>query len=323
MAETLYYTYLDEAKKTTLTKEFELQKKVVPNFYGITSITFEQKYYIEIFEVLWLEFRQKHGVPDNECMHFVEYRKLWNPADREKSSVYERYCRDGIFNENCLLEFFQDLHDLLLQADFYLVYTDRYFYSRKYMDKEGNETKKRSEIGKKTLYRLPYVVMKKHLDSLLKSLLIDPASGLLSDKRIRQVSTKLRFDADGKDFDGKIDLKMAYHHVMATGSERVNTKAANELLDEIRFIRKEEVGTHCEPSHAGLEVVDFICSLLASDIRYNFFLNKVNAKDQLISSEEKDKHDYLVFKASTGKLIDFTQLFHSKLKYSNICEEEL
>ncbi|EUJ39506.1 abortive bacteriophage infection resistance protein [Listeria weihenstephanensis FSL R9-0317] len=292
MAETLYYTYLDEAKKTTLTKEFERQEKVVPNFYGITSITFEQNYYIQTFEKLWLEFRRKHGVPDEECMHFVEYRKLWNLADREKSLVYSRYCQDGIFNEEKLIAFFQELQDLLLQANFYLIYSDRYFYSRKYLDKEGNVTRKRSEIGKKTVYRLPYVVMKKHLDSLLKSLLIDPASGLLSDKRIRQVSTKLRFDADGKDFDGKVDLKMAYHHTMATGSERINTKAANELLDEIRFIRKEEVGSYCEPSHAGLEVVDFICSLLASDIRYNLFLDSRDVEKQLMAHSGKNRHAY-------------------------------
>ena len=54
---------------------------------------------------------------------------------------------------------------------------------------------------------------------------------------------------------------------VAIGSDNVQQKVAIEILDEIRFIRKEEVGSEYIPSHCGLEIVDFLCSMVVRETR--------------------------------------------------------
>ena len=44
---------------------------------------------------------------------------------------------------------------------------------------------------------------------------------------------------------------------VAIGSDNVQQKAAVEILDEIRFIRKEEVGREYVPSYCGLKLLTF------------------------------------------------------------------
>ena len=54
---------------------------------------------------------------------------------------------------------------------------------------------------------------------------------------------------------------------MVIGSDNVQQKVAIEILCEIRFIRKEEVRSEYIPSHCGLEMVDFLCSMIAGKTR--------------------------------------------------------
>ena len=61
---------------------------------------------------------------------------------------------------------------------------------------------------------------------------------------------------------------------VAIGSDNVQQKVAIEILCEIRFIRKEEVGSEYIPSHCGLEMVDFLCSMVAGETRLEEYKTK-------------------------------------------------
>ena len=61
---------------------------------------------------------------------------------------------------------------------------------------------------------------------------------------------------------------------MAIGSDNVQQKVAVEILDEIGFIRKEEVESEYIPSHCGLEIIDFLCSMIAGEIRLEEYKTK-------------------------------------------------
>ena len=54
---------------------------------------------------------------------------------------------------------------------------------------------------------------------------------------------------------------------MVIGHENVQQEVTVEVLDEIWFIRKEEIGSEYIPSHCGLEMVDFLCSMMAGKTR--------------------------------------------------------
>ena len=58
------------------------------------------------------------------------------------------------------------------------------------------------------------------------------------------------------------------------GSDNVQQKVAIEILCEIRFIRKEEVGSEYIPSHRGWEIVDFLCSMVAGETRLEEYKTK-------------------------------------------------
>ena len=81
-----------------------------------------------------------------------------------------------------------------------------------------------------------------------------------------------------KQFEGLITFERQIFHkysitsltaspYVVIGSDNVQQKVAIEILCEIRFIRKEEVRSEYIPSHCGLEMVDFLCSMIAGKTR--------------------------------------------------------
>lgn len=77
--------------------------------------------------------------------------------------------------------------------------------------------------------------------------------------------TKLRFDGD-IDLGERDDIKQAYHHSITLGTKHFRPDVTVKLFDEIRFIGKNEVGSHNDISHSGSEIIDFITSFAAREL---------------------------------------------------------
>ena len=323
--DTLYYTYLDECKRNFLT---DLLKKENADFdmqeYSITSLTFEKEYYQSDFEIKWSEFRKKYNMDGKKAMHFVEYKKLINPEARTPENIgYSNFLIDGEFSVEKLKDFFRELKAMLDEAKFFIVHTDfiwekkQYLVRRNKIDKiDKSSLKKLSRnVAPRLLNAVPYVSMRKHLDSLLLSLLKQEIvgkeipNGLYLDEELpKKIYTKLRFDADGKEFDARTDLKRAYNHTITVGSDNVREKHAVEILDEIRFIRKEEVGHDLIPNHCGLELVDMLCSMISGETRFEEY-----KKMGLVSDESDLKSgDFINLKFPDEEIIDFKSILDRK-----------
>lgn len=325
---TLYYTYLDECKKNFLTDILKKNSSFDMEEYSITSITFEKEYYQKEFEIEWENLRKKYDMDGKKAMHFVEYKKLINPEERSPDkNGYNNFLEDGEFSEEKLKNFFRDLQVLLETAQFNIVHTDFIWEKKRYVVKRKKfndlDVKKVSRnVAPKLLNAVPYVAMRKHLDSLMLTLLKreindnpSVSDGFYLDEELpRKIYTKLRFDADGKQFDARSDLKKAYNHTITVGSDNVREKTAVEILDEIRFIRKEEVGHEFVPSHCGLELVDMLCSMIAGETRLEAY-----KKNGLVTEEiDLKPGDLINLKFEDEELIEFDKILRDKLRYHTI-----
>ena len=320
----LYYTYLDECKKNYLT---DCMKRIKTKYsfeeYSLTSITFKKSYYQEIFEQKWAEFRTRYDMDGDKAMHFVEYKKLISIENRNPESIgFSKFVVNGKFSEEKLKTFFKELKTLLEESEFFIVHTDFYWEKQKYLSKRPKYnipqiTKASRNVAPKLLNAVPYVAMRKHLDSLMLSLLKNETitPDLYLDEMLpNRVYTKLRFDADGKQFDARTDLKKAYNHTITVGSDNVREKTASEVLDEIRFIRKEEVGHDLIPSHCGLEIVDMLCSMISGETRLKEYkkIGVIGTDDGL------NEGDFLNLKFPDDEVIEFKSIIDEKTRYETI-----
>lgn len=325
--ETLYYTYLDECKRNYLTELMNKQTGATFQEYSITSLTFKKEEYQDKFEKEWEDLRKKYKIDSKKAMHFVEYKKLILPELRTAESVgFETFLVEGEFSEELLKNFFKDLKKILEANNFFIVHTDYFWEKAKYLTKRNqynrNQFKKEtSNIAPEILNAVPYVAMRKHLDSLMQTLLKKE----IKDEQVEdgeyfdvelpgKIYTKLRFDADGKEFDARNDLKKAYNHTISIGSDNVKSKVSTEILDEIRFIRKEEVGHDFIPNHCGLEVVDFLCSMIAGETR----LKKYVEIGRLNYDENIKEGCCINLKFSDGTVIEFDKLLNERIRYHTI-----
>lgn len=292
--------------------------------YSITSITFEKDYYQEEFEMKWAQFRNEYGMDGEKAMHFVEYKKLIDREQRTPQSIgYSNFLVEGEFSEDRLKSFFLDLKRLLTEGAFFIVHTDYYWEKQRYLIKRNKvetlQFKKLSRnVAPRILNAVPYVAMRKHLDSLMLALLKKevkeanvPDDFYLDEELPKKVYTKLRFDADGKQFDARTDLKRAYNHTITVGSDNVREKTSAEILDEIRFIRKEEVGHNFIPSHCGLELVDMLCSMIAGETRLKEYKRIGLLEDENILKTG----DFINLKFPDGDVIEFDSIIEDKLRY--------
>lgn len=325
---TLYYTYLDECKKNYLTDLMNNQTGSTFQEYSITSLTFKKEEYQENFEKEWDKFRKKYKIDSKKAMHFVEYKKLIKPDQRTTENIgFETFLVNGIFSEDLLKNFFSDLKKILESNKFFIVHTDYYWEKANYLTKRNKYDKsqfkkvKQRNIAPDILNAVPYIAMRKHLDSLLQTLLKRKIKGeQIEDGEYFDVElpsriyTKLRFDADGKNFDARNDLKKAYNHTISIGSDNVQSKISTEVLDEIRFIRKEEVGHDFTPNHCGLEVVDFLCSMIAGETRLKEYV-KIG---RLTYDENIKEGSCINLEFSDGTIIEFEGLLKERIRYHTI-----
>jgi len=321
--ETLYYTYLDECKRNYLSDVVKKHTSEKFEEYSITSITFEQNYYKNEFEPLWIQFRKKYNIDGYKAMHFVEYKKLINPDEQNEENIgYSTFLDENKnFSIQLLKNFFNDLKNLLDSADFFIVHTDFYWKQQQYLIKRNKlnnvELKKKTRnIAPRILNAVPYLAMRKQLDSLMLSLLKQNIDGklFLDEELPKKVNTKLRFDADGKEFDARNDLKKAYNHTITMGSDTVNSVTATEILDEIRFIRKEEVGHEYVPNHCGLEIVDMLCSMIAGETRLMEYKKILDIPE----CEELTEGNFINLKFEDNEIIEFNSLLQKKMIANSI-----
>jgi len=325
--ETLYYTYLDECKKNFLTDIIKKNGQNNFNEYSITSITFEQEYYKNKFEPLWVEFREKYNIDGSYAMHFVEYKKLIDPCmQNDDNCCYKIFLSEGKFSITLLKDFFKELKKLLEDAEFFVVHNDFYWESKQYLNNRKkmenvDMVKASRNIAPSILNNVPYIAMKNHLDLLMQFLLKQEIeSSNQSEKSFyfdpelpKKINTKLRFDADGKQFDARDDLKKAYNHTISIGSDTVNANTSTQILDEIRFIRKDEVGHKYVPNHCGLEVVDFLCSMISGETRLKEYMEKSYIKN----SPDLTEGNFINLHFPDGEIIKFDFILKNKLKQHN------
>lgn len=234
--------------------------------------------------------------------------------------MYKYFLIDDEFSVDTLKSFFKDLLVLIQENEFMIVHTDYYWKKGNYLVKRNkfNSLQMKNSLSRNIapniLNAIPYVAMRKHLDSLLMTLLKRYVSGAsipsarYFDEEIpKKMYTKLRFDADGREFDARTDLKKAYNHTVAIGSDNVQQKVAIEMLDEIRFIRKEEVGSEYIPSHCGLEIVDFLCSMIAGETRLKEY------KTKYTTLADVESGTFLNIRFEDGEVISFYDIVMEKI----------
>lgn len=319
--EGLFYTYIDECKQNYLTQIMRDKNIEVFQEYSITSLTFHQSTYQEKLEKEWKNFREKYKFDSTKALHFVEFRKLLVEEERNSSnSMYKYFLIDDEFSVDTLKSFFKGLLVLIQENEFMIVHTDYYWKKGNYLVKRNkfNSLQMKNSLSRNIapniLNAIPYVAMRKHLDSLLMTLLKRYVSGesipsarYFDEEIPKKMYTKLRFDADGREFDARTDLKKAYNHTVAIGSDNVQQKVAIEMLDEIRFIRKEEVGSEYIPSHCGLEIVDFLCSMIAGETRLKEYKTKYTALADVESGT------FLNIRFEDGEVISFYDIVMEKI----------
>lgn len=312
MSQKLLYTYLDEVVNLPDVDLLYRTNGYEGISFGITSVTFEQNHYINFFEKEWSHLRTRYGIDEHECLHFTEYKKLLVPSRRSRSQAFKYFSNtDGTFNKTKYIYFLKDIKNLIERSNFFIVFTDVFRLKKGYINHKRDELTSDVNYGKKVLKKLPEITMSKHLNSLLKCLILND-SLILDETRIRKVTTKIRIDSDGKDFAYKNPFKIAYNSVISHGSESFYSTACYEMLDELRFIRKEEVSNLCSPSHCGLELVDFLCSNIARYHRIEYLNSKV--------SIPIDNNAFL-FNVN-GEIIDFQSAIEKKYRYVNTYEND-
>ncbi|PKG48712.1 MULTISPECIES: hypothetical protein [unclassified Planococcus (in: firmicutes)] len=249
---------------------------------------------------------------------FRKYSKKILSVDEKDIEGYRLFLNsDGTFDIVNVHNFFSTLKELLKTSQFHILNTDYINLKKAYLPlRKASEREKLTNpniLPAKNLAKAEArVVMKKHLDILIEFLISNNFNGstYLDENLPDMLYTKLRFDADGKEFEAKSDLKMAFHECLTTGTERFEQKTAVKLLDEIRFIRKEEVGSGNIPPHCGSELVDFLCSLVCSETRVSY-LTKIG----VISQEDfpKGKYSTLIFEEEELEDISFEDIIEDKL----------
>lgn len=324
----LFYTYIDECKQNYLTQMMR-ENDEVDEFqeYSVTSLTFESNKYQTELEVKWKEFCALYDFDSSKALHFVDFKKLLSSSDRGSSNpMYAHFVENGEFSVEKLKSFFKDLQALIRESDFFIVHTDFYWDKRTYLIKRNNyahyqfKKKPSRNVAPQILNAVPYVAMRKHLDSLLLTLLRRFFAGdstisrgyYFDEEHPKKIYTKLRFDADGKVFDARTDIKKAYNHIVAIGSDNVQQDVAVEILDEIRFIRKEEVGSQHTPSHCGLEIVDFLCSMIAGETRLEEY------KKSYPSLSVIPTGTFLNIQFEDGEVIEFYDIVMEKVRRKTI-----
>ncbi|TDL94372.1 hypothetical protein [Macrococcus carouselicus] len=275
-----------------------------------------------------------HRIKDSEIAMTEKYQKgkeLFNrytkkawEVDEKDMSGYELFLNSQEqFDIRNVHSFFLELKKILEEASFVILNTDYINLKKPYLANRKNTAphipSNANILPAKNLRKAePRVTMKRHLDILIEFLISRKVDGVsyLDENLPDSVYTKLRFDADGKQFEAKNDLKMAFHECLAIGTDRFSQKTAVKVLDEIRFIRKEEVGSKNNPPHCGSEVVDFLCSLVCSETRVSY-LTKIG----VISSEDfpPGKYATLVFEEELEE-ITFKDMIEEKLFLSAIID---
>lgn len=341
------YAYIDESQRNHLTELMIRKLGIQLQEYSITTVLFEKGYYQKEFEEKWNAFRAKYNVNAKKAMHFVDYKMLCSGEPDKVKAVDPEVRKEFIDDKGNvriikLKNFFCDLKDILEQAKFKIIHNDTYWNKDRYLISASNKTalsmkerdtkvqfkKEVAYIGGAMLKKPAYIAMKKNMDMLVSKALMTHTSELkelpsdiepgeyYNEKMPDLINIKLRFDADGKNFQARTDLKKAYGHMLTVGTDTVNQDVVAEVLDEIRFIRKEEVGHGHSPNHCGLEVVDFLCSMISCETRLKHY------KDiGLIPTDDRDiefQEGYFGnIRVEDQYFVDFWEIMKDKIEISH------
>lgn len=225
---------------------------------------------------------------------------------------------DSISRKN-LKGFFLELKKILESSIFSIINTDYIIKKKKYVIKGKKDevvfSKPTSVIPNNIAKSAARITFKKQLDLIIEYLLSTDVNGnlYLNQNMTNKRYIKLRFDADGKNFDEKTNLKMAFNEALTVGTERFLQETSAKLLDEIRFIRKEEVGSEYSPPHCGGELVDFICSMICTITRFETLKDK-----HYLSDDEMDINDYTTF-----KFIDYEEEDNDGVNFYEVLKNNL
>lgn len=262
-----------------------------------------------------------NGKTENFQESCKRFKKELSISDSDISAYKTFYLpeEDEVNSRRKLKKFFLELKEILESSRFVIINTDHIIKKRKYVNKGKKNSTDLSNLKSSlpdNIAKSPSrITFKKQLDLIIEYLLTSEIGGDLylnqnmTDKRY----IKLRFDADGKNFDEKTNLKMAFNEALTIGTERFLQETAAKLLDEIRFIRKEEVGSEYTPPHCGGELVDFICSIICTITRF-----EILQENQFIEEGIMDINNFTTF-----KFIDYEDEDNEGVNFYDILKEKL
>jgi len=233
------------------------------DYYTIVSVTWERQFYLDKIEPLWLQLRQRHGIPDGVALHFTNVRHLLvsgKPAKHYSAELLEVFSVSKSSTDNnidypALHAFLTDVVNFIDQNNLTVQAT-----GIKY-DRDGIIRNVKNKFFKTSTYRPPYLAFREHLN-LMATYLLSLSTGEFKTDGQLYLNTKLRFDGD-VDLGERDDLREAYNHCISLGTRHFRPILTKKIFDEIRFIGKNEVGCNPGISHAGNEITDFITSILS------------------------------------------------------------
>ena len=250
-------TYLDEAKINNRGRNRKT------DYYTIVSVTWERECYLYTIELLWLQLRNRHGIPDGVALHFTDVRHLLipgKPAEKYSSVLLEIFSVSKSSTDNNIN--YQALHDFLTDVVNFIDQNNLTVQATgiKY-DREGIIRNIPNQFFKASTYRHPYLAFREHLN-LMGTYLLSLSTGQFKTDGQLYLNTKLRFDGD-VDLGERDDLREAFNHCISLGTRHFRPNLTKKIFDEIRFIGKHEVGFNPGVSHAGNEITDFITTILS------------------------------------------------------------
>lgn len=280
-------TYADETRPFT----FE-------DYTGITtdcvvSLTSRRNIYVSTVEKNWLTMRKQYDFEEGLALHFTDIRALvtYEPgalsakAERKRQKWFKYFSsRDSTkVDPGKLHGFYTDVLSHLAAVDGHFLITGLLSSNAHLGNKEYATYALKEPIMQVFFEHLNLLVGYLTHAYLPKS----RRSGL----KDRHWTTKLRYDGDAA-LTYRGPLRMSYHQAVLQGTRQFKGDLVREVIDEIRFVSKDEVGFyqkgHPDMSHIGNEVVDFAAPFLSRKLFRDEFLDFAVQTRQVGSQAEAE-----------------------------------
>lgn len=227
----------------------------------IASATFEQHRYFAKVEPAMETLRKTYSIPSRRAMHFTDIKLLTSAANwgNPRCAAWKPCFSDRNGNPDFgkLFSFYEDVLAIISESQAIFHATGLF------VDITANPLQ---GLARNQRYKYSYQLMREHLDNLGMYLYHAHVPLNARPIKLEPMMTKIRYDGD-RGLDIRQDLREAYNHSISFGTRNLRPAILLDVLDEIRFINKSEVGEfipqHPDISHAGSDLIDFAAIYIA------------------------------------------------------------